>query len=70
MNTLAVPKASIPGISGASQAGRDELKGVLGAAAWARLPSAVRERFAEPAMAVDYEGEFNVVCASAVGRVV
>jgi hypothetical protein len=44
------------------------LQGVLGRAAWQRLPLAVRERFGEPAVAVDYAGEFEIVRASALGR--
>lgn len=44
------------------------LQSVLGSAAWQRLPHAVRERFGEPPVAVDYVGEFDVVRASAVGR--
>jgi hypothetical protein len=44
------------------------LQSVLGPAAWARLPQAVRERFGEPPIAVDYVGEFDVVRASWLGR--
>jgi hypothetical protein len=44
------------------------LQSVLGQAAWARLPQAVRERFGEPPVAVDYVGEFDVVRASWLGR--
>jgi hypothetical protein len=47
---------------------RHGLRAVLGAAAWERLPEAVRERFAEAAGAVDYAGSFEVVRASVVGR--
>jgi hypothetical protein len=43
---------------------------VLSRAAWARLPEAVRIRFAEQSVAVDYVGEFDVVRASWLGRVV
>jgi len=46
------------------------LRGVLGEPAWQRLPSAVRKRFAEPAVAVDYVGTFEVVRASRLGRLV
>src|SRR5260370_4170006 len=46
------------------------LQFVLGEAAWARLPEAVRVRFAEPPVAVDYVGEFDVVRASWLGRLV
>lgn len=47
---------------------RHGLRAVLGAAAWERLPAAVRERFADGADAVDYAGSFEVVRASVVGR--
>jgi hypothetical protein len=46
------------------------LADVLGYAAWMRLPAAVRVRFAAGAHAVDYEGEFDIVRASPLGRVV
>jgi hypothetical protein len=46
------------------------LQSVLGNAAWARLPQTVRERFGEPSVAVDYVGEFEVVRASWLGRLV
>jgi len=48
---------------------RHGLRAVLGAAAWERLPEAVRERFADTAGAMDYAGAFEVVRASIVGRV-
>jgi hypothetical protein len=44
------------------------LRGVLGEAAWQRLPAAVRSRFADPAVAVDYVGTFEIVRASRLGR--
>ena len=44
------------------------LEGVLGEAAWQRLPPAVQARFGEPAVTVDYVGEFEIVRASALGR--
>jgi hypothetical protein len=44
------------------------LQSVLGQAAWSRLPQAVRERFGEPPVAVDYVGEFDIVRASWLGR--
>jgi hypothetical protein len=47
---------------------RHGLRTVLGAAAWERLPEAVRERFAEATGPVDYAGAFEVVRASPVGR--
>jgi len=46
------------------------LRSVLGQAAWTRLPEAVRARFGEPPIAVDYVGEFDVVRASWLGRLV
>ncbi len=42
---------------------------VLGTAAWQRLPEAVRERFGNPAEAAEFAGGFEVVRASALGRV-
>jgi len=45
------------------------LQHVLGQAAWGRLPPAVRARFGEPVLAVDYVGEFEIVRASFLGRV-
>lgn len=48
--------------------GNHGLRGVLGAAAWRRLPEAVRERFAENAADVTYAGAFEIVRASALGR--
>jgi len=44
------------------------IEGLLGEAAWQRLPEAVRTRFSEPAVAVDYVGEFEIVRASPLGR--
>jgi hypothetical protein len=46
------------------------LRDVLGEPAWQRLPAAVRTRFAEPVLAVDYVGEFDVVRASPLGRII
>ena len=48
---------------------RHGLEGILGETAWQRLPRAVRARFGEPAIAVDYVGEFEIVRASLLGRV-
>jgi hypothetical protein len=47
---------------------RHSLREVLGAAAWQRLPEAVRARFAETAPDVTYAGAFEVVNASGIGR--
>lgn len=44
------------------------LREVLGPAAWMRLPEAVRERFADPTATALYAGAFEVVRASALGR--
>jgi hypothetical protein len=49
---------------------RHGLRDVIGAAGWDRLPEAVRERFADAAGTVTYAGAFEVVRASAVGRIV
>jgi hypothetical protein len=46
------------------------LRDVLGENAWLRLPSRVRVRFGEPVLAVDYVGEFDVVRASRLGRII
>lgn len=46
------------------------LRDVLGHAAWLRLPEAVRVRFADRAPAVDYVGEFEIVRASLLGRII
>lgn len=56
--------------AGARQSSSEHsLREVLGRAAWARLPEAVRVRFADRAPAVDYAGEFEVVRASLLGRI-
>src|SRR5690348_14806708 len=46
------------------------LRDVLGEGAWLRLPPTVRARFKEPVEAVDYVGEFDIVRASALGRII
>lgn len=46
----------------------DGLKGVLGEDSWRRLPKAVQQRFAHPAVAVDFVGRFDIVRASPFGR--
>ena len=48
---------------------RHGLREVLSADAWSRLPEAVRERFAETTAVATYAGAFEVVRASALGRV-
>lgn len=52
-----------------SSAPSHSLQAVLGDAAWTRLPEAVRARFAD-AHAVDYVGEFEIVRASVLGRII
>ena len=51
-----------------AQGERHGLREVLGTTAWNRLPAAVRERFADTAEAVTYAGSYEVVRASALGR--
>lgn len=46
------------------------LRDILGRAAWLRLPEAVRVRFADGAPAVDYVGEFEIVRANLLGRII
>jgi hypothetical protein len=46
------------------------IEGLLGEVAWQRLPAAVRARFPDPAVAVDYVGEFEIVRASLLGRLI
>jgi Domain of unknown function (DUF4166) len=57
-------------VSGVESRAPHSLEDLLGAAAWTRLPEAVRVRFADPAPAVDYLGEFEIVRASRLGRVI
>src|SRR4051794_21475030 len=47
---------------------RHGLRDVLGAAAWHRLPEAVRERFADSNAVASYAGAFEVVQANLLGR--
>lgn len=44
------------------------LKGLLGEAAWGRLPAAVQMRFANPLQFAQYVGEFEIVRASRLGK--
>jgi len=48
---------------------RHGVRDVLGSEAWLRLPEAVRERFADANAVALYAGAFEVVRASALGRV-
>ncbi|SRR5258708_3635846 len=70
MNTVASAVGRIASAGEATVPTHHGLQFVLGQAAWARLPEAVRVRFAEPPVAVDYVGEFDVVRASLLGRLV
>jgi hypothetical protein len=70
MNTMASTVGRIASAGGSTAPRHTGLESVMGQAAWARLPAAVRVRFAEPPVAVDYVGEFDVVRASWLGRVV
>ncbi len=49
---------------------RHGVQAALGRSAWERLPAAVRVRFPEPPRATEYRGEFDVVRASRLGRLV
>jgi hypothetical protein len=49
---------------------RASLEDLIGRSAWERLPKAVRDRFAHSESTVDYLGEFEVVRASRLGKVV
>jgi hypothetical protein len=69
MNAITTAIDRIP-FSGPATSKHLGLQSVLGNAAWARLPEAVRVRFAEPAVAVDYVGNFDIVRASWLGRIV
>jgi hypothetical protein len=62
----------VPVVAGEASGGkvRHGLRHVLGDTAWQRLPQAVRARFGDPVVAVDYVGEFEVVRASWLGRVI
>jgi hypothetical protein len=68
MDTTSTPIARIVLAGKSSGHQHRGLQSVLGQAAWVRLPEAVRVRFAEPAVAIDYVGEFDVVRASWLGR--
>ena len=63
--TTAVAKRSVP--SEVTHEPRHGLRHVLGDSAWRRLPPAVRARFGEPVVTVDYVGEFEIVRASWLG---
>jgi hypothetical protein len=60
--------ADLDALPTADHESRHGLRHVLGAAAWQRLPPAVRARFAENAPDVSYAGAFEVVNASALGK--
>jgi hypothetical protein len=67
-NPLGALATQLP--AAAKRAGHAGLRDVLGESAWQRLPPRVRARFDEPILAVDYVGEFDVVRASPLGRVI
>jgi hypothetical protein len=46
------------------------IHGLLGDQAWQSLPPTVQTRFGEPTLKVDYVGEFDIVRASLVGRII
>lgn len=48
----------------------DSIEDLLGRAAWERLPEAARIRFAHSSPSVDYVGEFEIVRASLLGKLV
>lgn len=62
--------ASMSATGAAPAAAHHGLQTVLGDVAWQRLPQTVRARFGEPVVAVDYAGEFEVVRASWLGRII
>ena len=68
MNEAATRSLVGPVAGREADSGKHGLRGVLGAAAWRRLPEAVRERFAENAADVTYAGAFEIVRASVLGR--
>jgi Domain of unknown function (DUF4166) len=65
VGTLSVPFGITESLPRTAHRG---LQHVLGDLAWRRLPPAVRTRFGEPVLTVDYVGEFEVVRASRLGR--
>ncbi len=67
MNERLAELDALPGILGEHR--RAGLRHLLGAAAWLRLPAAVRARFVENAPDATYAGAFEVVQASVLGRV-
>jgi hypothetical protein len=60
--------AELDALSASDTEASHGIRRVLGAAAWLRLPPAVRARFAESAPDVSYAGAFEVVNASLLGR--
>jgi hypothetical protein len=66
---LSADRAAVPVVTTAAvkRGPHHGLRHVLGDAAWRRLPAAVRARFGEPVVAVDYIGEFEIVRASWLG---
>lgn len=70
------PASGLPLLTPTSRAPKREphdpagIQGLLGDLAWQGLPPTVRARFGEPTPRVDYVGEFDIVRASLVGRVI
>jgi Domain of unknown function (DUF4166) len=66
VSSTQVVRLTFPQATGAPHGIRE----LLGESAWMRLPPAVRARFADTAGAVDYVGEFEIVRASVLGRMI
>ena len=49
---------------------RASIEDLIGHNAWARLPETVRVRFAHPESTVDYVGEFEIVRANLLGKII
>ena len=70
MGSAYLPSAAVATVGRSPVHTHHGLRRVLGDPAWQRLPEAVRARFGEPVVAVDYVGEFEVVRASLLGRLI
>jgi hypothetical protein len=49
---------------------RASIQDLLGHGAWERLPETVRERFSHPELTIDYTGEFEIVRANLLGKMI
>jgi hypothetical protein len=67
--TLTQPLTRTQALERVGTGTRHGVRDVIGMEAWNRLPEAVRGRFADTAEAASYAGAFEVVRASALGRV-